>query len=182
VAKTYNFQRISLLIVDPSKYMRTLLADVARSFGFRTVYEAADGQAALQLMTERLADIVLVDGPMEPMNGYDFTRHIRTSPDSPNPFLPIVMVSAHTERGQVMRARDIGVTEFLAKPISSKTLLTRLCAVVDGQRAFVRNPIYVGPDRRRRAHDPAYDGPDRRDVPKPAAQPPEPFAVDARVA
>jgi two-component system, chemotaxis family, chemotaxis protein CheY len=165
VAQTYNFERISLLIADPSKYMRTLMVGLARSFGFRTVYEAADGQAALSILGERHVDIVLVDGPMTPMDGYGFVHHIRTAPDIPNPFLPIIMVSAHTEVGQVRKARDIGVTEFLAKPISAKTLLVRFCSVVDGQRAFVRSAKFVGPDRRRRV-DGSFIGPERRGVPQ----------------
>lgn len=167
VAQTYNFERISLLIADPSKYMRTLFVGLARSFGFRTVYEAADGESALNIMKERHVDLVLVDGPMAPMDGYDFTRHVRTSPESPNPFLPIIMVSAHTEVGQVKRARDIGVTEFLAKPISAKTLLLRICSVIDNQRAFVRSGKFIGPDRRRHV-DQAFQGQERRGVPQPA--------------
>jgi two-component system chemotaxis response regulator CheY len=164
-AQTYNFERISLLIADPSKYMRTLLVGLARSFGFRTIYEAADGTAALNLMRERHIDIVLMDGPMTPMDGYAFTKQVRTSPESPNPFLPIVMVSAHTEISQIKRAREAGITEFLAKPISSKTLLVRICSVIDHQRAFVRSSNFVGPDRRRHV-DQAYAGPERRGVPQ----------------
>jgi len=192
VAQTYNFERISLLIADPSKYMRTLLVGLARSFGFRTVYEAADGQAALGVMSERHVDIVIVDGPMEPMNGYGFIHQVRTSRDSPNPFLPIIMVSAHTEKGQVMKARDTGVTEFLAKPISAKTLLVRFCSVVDTQRAFVRSANFVGPDRRRHV-DAFYAGPERRGVPQPppaagvpvpgpAQATPAPVVAEARIA
>ena len=163
MASTYNFQRISLLIADPSKYMRSLLVGLARSFGFRTIYESADGQTALTLMREHHVDIVIVDGPMAPMDGFEFTRLIRTSPESPNPFLPVIMVSAHTEVGQVKRSRDAGVTEFLAKPISAKTLLVRLCSVTDHQRAFVRSAKFVGPDRRRHG-DKEYKEPERRGV------------------
>jgi two-component system, chemotaxis family, chemotaxis protein CheY len=185
VAQTYNFERISLLIADPSKYMRTLLVGLARSFGFRTVYEAADGQSALNILGERHVDIVLADGPMTPMDGYAFVHHVRNAPDSPNPFLPIIMVSAHTEVGQVKRARDTGVTEFLAKPISAKTLLVRLCKVVDTQRAFVRSAKFIGPDRRRHV-DASYAGPERRGVPQapgmPVPETQKPALAEARVA
>jgi two-component system chemotaxis response regulator CheY len=167
VTTTYNFERISLLIADPSKYMRTLFVGLARSYGFRTVFEAVDGAAALNHMRERHIDIVLIDGPMTPMDGYEFTKIIRTSPETPNPFLPIIMVSAHTELGQVKRARDVGITEFLAKPISAKTLLMRFCSVIDNQRAFVRSAKFIGPDRRRHA-DQAFQGQERRGVPQPA--------------
>ena len=168
VSGTYNFERISLLIADPSKYMRTLLVGLARSYGFRTVYEATDGESALNHMRERHIDIILTDGPMAPMDGYELCRQIRNSPETPNPFLPLIMVSAHTELGQVKKARDAGVTEFLTKPISAKTLLVRFCSVIDNQRAFVRSAKFVGPDRRRHV-DQAFQGKERRGVPQPAA-------------
>ena len=174
VTATYNFERIILLIADPSKYMRSLLVGLARSFGFRTIYEATDGQSAINLMRERHIDIVVTDGPMAPMDGYDFAKHIRNSPETPNPFLPVIMVSAHTELTQVKRARDVGVTEFLAKPISAKTLLVRFCSVIDNQRAFVRSSKFIGPDRRRHT-DQAFQGQERRGVPQPAPDsPPHP--------
>ena len=171
---TYNFERSSLLIADPSKYMRSLLVGLARSFGFRTIFEAADGQSAINLMRERHIDIVVTDGPMAPMDGYEFAKHIRNSPETPNPFLPVIMVSAHTEVSQVKRARDVGVTEFLAKPISAKTLLVRFCSVIDNQRAFVRSSKFIGPDRRRHT-DQAFQGQERRGMPQPAQDsPPHP--------
>ena len=111
---------------------------------------------------------------MAPMDGYDFAKHIRNSPETPNPFLPVIMVSAHTELTQVKRARDVGVTEFLAKPISAKTLLVRFCSVIDNQRAFVRSSKFIGPDRRRHT-DQAFQGQERRGVPQPAPDsPPHP--------
>ena len=174
VSATYNFEQISLLIADPSKYMRSLLVGLARSFGFRTINEAADGQSAINLMRERHIDIIVIDGPMMPMDGYEFTKHIRNSPETPNPFLPVIMVSAHTELTQVKQARDVGVTEFLAKPISAKTMLVRFCSVIDNQRAFVRSSKFIGPDRRRHT-DQAFQGQERRGVPQPAHEtPPHP--------
>jgi len=170
VAGTYNFERISLLIAEPSKYMRSLLVGLTRSFGFRTVYEASDGAQAADLLRERHVDIILCDGPMSPMDGYELTKMVRTSPDSPNPFLPLIMVSAHTEVGRVKMARDIGVTEFLAKPISAKTLLLRICSVIDNQRAFVRSSKFVGPDRRRRVES-SFQGQERRGVLQPEIPP-----------
>jgi DNA-binding response OmpR family regulator len=60
-----------------------------------------------------------------------------------------------------MEARDAGVTEFVAKPLSARTLLNRLNAVIYQPRAFVRTQTYFGPDRRRRV-DPMHQGPWRR--------------------
>jgi hypothetical protein len=61
----------------------------------------------------------------------------------------------------VEAARDAGVTEFLAKPITAHTLFSRIAEIVERPRAFVRCDSYFGPDRRRRAIE-DYAGPRRR--------------------
>jgi DNA-binding response OmpR family regulator len=71
------------------------------------------------------------------------------------------MVTGHTERQRVEAARDAGVTEFLAKPITSQNILLRIAEIVDRPRPFVRCDGYFGPDRRRRRDD-SHTGPWRR--------------------
>ncbi|MBU6298344.1 MAG: response regulator, partial [Alphaproteobacteria bacterium] len=90
-----------------------------------------------------------------------FTREVRTSAQSPNPYVPIIMVTGHTERHRVETARDAGVTEFLAKPITAQNLFLRIAEIVERPRSFVRCNGYFGPDRRRHA-DETYKGPWRR--------------------
>ena len=58
-------------------------------------------------------------------------------------------------------ARDAGVNEFMAKPLTARGVLERLALVIDHPRPFIRSDDYFGPDRRRRT-DPRYDGPWRR--------------------
>jgi two-component system, chemotaxis family, chemotaxis protein CheY len=60
-----------------------------------------------------------------------------------------------------MMARDAGVTEFLAKPISAKALYQRIVNVVVSPRPFIKTKSYFGPDRRRNTTN-AYIGPERR--------------------
>ena len=62
-----------------------------------------------------------------------------------------------------MMARDAGVTEFLAKPISAKALYQRIVNVVVSPRPFIKTKSYFGPDRRRNTVT-AYIGPERRGV------------------
>jgi two-component system chemotaxis response regulator CheY len=62
----------------------------------------------------------------------------------------------------VHEARDAGVDEFLAKPLTAKGVIERMTQVIDHPRPYVRAESYFGPDRRRRA-DPNYRGPWRRE-------------------
>ena len=84
----------------------------------------------------------------------------RTGGDSPNPFVPIVMLTGHTELVKVIEARDSGVHEFLAKPISARSLYARIRIIIEKPREFIKTKSYFGPDRRR--NDAEYKGSVRR--------------------
>jgi DNA-binding response OmpR family regulator len=86
---------------------------------------------------------------------------IRTSPESPNRFMPIIMLTGYTQHNHVVQARDTGANEFLAKPVSVNSILTRLLALIEHPRPYVRTKTYFGPCRRRHATD-EYRGPERR--------------------
>lgn len=156
-----SLHSLNVLIVDDNQHMRAITAAILKSVGVRNLREAADGREALDLMREHPFDFAIVDFNMAPMDGIAFTRLVRTSPDSPNPYLPIIMMTGHSERSRVTEARDAGVTEFVAKPIAAKAVLDRIQAVILRPRPFVRTDSYFGPCRRRIVSD-GYGGPFRR--------------------
>jgi CheY-like chemotaxis protein len=156
-----GFEGLKALIVEDNMHMRALLRALLNSIGITEIAEAVNGQAAVELLHTHSPDLVLTDLAMAPMDGLEFTRHIRNHEDSPNPFVPIIMVSGHTERHRVEAARDAGVTEFLAKPVNAHNLFSRIAEIVERPRAFVRCDTYFGPDRRRRQLE-NYAGPRRR--------------------
>jgi two-component system, chemotaxis family, chemotaxis protein CheY len=156
-----GFENLKALIVEDNGHMRTLLRELMHSVGIREISEAPNGETALRVMSERKCDLILSDMAMAPMDGIAFTRHLRTSETSPNRFVPIIMVTGHTEKHRVEAARDAGVTEFLAKPITPHNLYSRITEIVERPRAFVRTENYFGPCRRRK-HLESYSGPWRR--------------------
>jgi two-component system chemotaxis response regulator CheY len=156
-----GFESLKALVVEDNAHMRSLLRALLNSVGIRDVAEAAHGGSALEVLRQRRSDLVLSDMAMSPMDGLEFTRRVRNDEQSPNPFVPIIMITGHTERHRVEAARDAGVTEFLAKPITAHNLFSRIAKIVEQPRAFVRCDSYFGPDRRRRQID-DYAGPWRR--------------------
>ncbi len=140
---------LHVLVVDDNAHMRSIVVAILRGIGVGTVKEAGDGADALEAMRAGIPDIVIADLNMDPIDGLDFARMVRTAPDSPFPFVPIIMMTGHTERSKVTAARDAGINELLAKPISARTLLDRIIAVVDRPRPFIKTATYVGPCRRR---------------------------------
>lgn len=156
----YDLERLNMLLVEDDASMRALIRDILYSFGISNIQTAQDGSKAYSELRHFPADIVITDWVMEPLDGLDFTRMVRTSPDSPNPFVPIIMLTAHTSLDRVIEARDSGVTEFLAKPVTAKGLYSRIVTVIENPRQFVRASEYFGPDRRRSVKD--FMGMDRR--------------------
>jgi len=156
---------LKILLVDDNHHMRVLLNEILRAIGVKYVYEANDGAEALQIMRTNPVDIIMSDLAMEPLDGIDFVRLLRNSPDSPNPMAPVIMITGHSTQKRVREARDVGVNEFLSKPVTARGVLERIAQVVDNPRPFIRTSAYFGPDRRRRA-DPNYAGPRRRSTDK----------------
>lgn len=162
MGKGVSFANISFLIVDDNQFMRSLMKTILHAFETGAVMEAADGADAFKTMVGGFRpDIIITNWNMPTLDGLDFTRLVRTAGDSPNPYVPVIMVSAHSEWGRVAAARDAGVNEFLAKPLSAKALYGRIVNVVTRPRPFVKAKNYFGPDRRRRAEE-GYRGPERR--------------------
>lgn len=171
--RKYDFSDFRVLVVDDNRHMRFIVREHLFAFGFRGVLEASDGGEALELLKEAPADIVISDWMMQPVDGITLTQTIRMSRDSANPCIPIVLFTGMTYEEKIAEARDAGVTEILAKPMSIEGLLSRLTRIVDHPRDFVRTRTYFGPDRRRRS-DPFYRGPMRRagDAERPTGAPP----------
>jgi two-component system, chemotaxis family, chemotaxis protein CheY len=156
-----RYDLLKILLVDDNHYMRVLLAEILRAIGVKDIFEANDGAEGLQMMRDNNVDIVMTDLSMQPLDGIDFVRLLRNSPDSPNQMAPVIMITGHSTFARVNEARDAGVNEFLAKPLTARGVIERLHQAVEHPRQFVRSDDYFGPDRRRR-NDANFKGPFRR--------------------
>jgi two-component system chemotaxis response regulator CheY len=158
----YVLENVNVLVLDDNRHMRQLVESILHALGVKHVSQAGDAAQAFKELQHFNADVIIVDWHMEPLDGLDFVRLVRTAKDSPNPYVPIIMLSGYTEFGRVTEARDAGVHEFLAKPISAKALYQRFAAIIDNPRPFVRTKQFFGPDRRRQDVGPPRNVPERR--------------------
>jgi len=149
-AHKFCLTKTRFLVVDPSPFMRRVIIRVLNVFGCREYREAGDGAGALEILKEWHPDIILTEYFMTPGDGIDLTSFIRTSDDRTYRMTPIIMVTAWTERCIVSRARDAGITEFVMKPFSAKTMMTHILETLHHPRPFILSGGYTGPDRRRR--------------------------------
>lgn len=144
-----DIAKTRFLVVDDNAAMRKIVRALLDTFGAETVEEAANGLDALARMKTHPADIVITDCEMPDLNGVDFVKRLRSQVVGPAATAPVIMLTAHAKRPFVVAARDAGVTEFCAKPVTALALWKRIVAVMDKPRPFVKDGGYLGPCRRR---------------------------------
>jgi CheY-like chemotaxis protein len=138
-----------VLLVDDEMYMRKVVRTLLMSLGVRTIYEAADGPSGLEITRNMKPDIIIVDWQMPGLDGAGFVRMVRSPDTFPLPDIPIIMLTGHGERSRVVEAAQIGVNEFLLKPVSSKSLHSRMASILTQPRRMVKSGDYYGPEPRK---------------------------------
>jgi len=139
---------LKVLIVDDEHAMRKVIRSLLQAIGIKNICEASDGRSGLAAICSQAPDIVILDWEMPSPNGAEFMRQLRSPRDFPYPDLPVIMLTGHGERSRVVEAVQLGVNEFLLKPVSSKALSARILAILTKPRRIVRKGDYYGPEPR----------------------------------
>ena len=113
----------TILIVDDEAQNRRLLAVLLRPEGYRTE-SAASGAEALSAIAESAPDLILLDIMMPGIDGYQVAAILKSNPATAN--IPIIMVTAHGERGARLAGLSAGAEEFLTKPVDRTELWLRV--------------------------------------------------------
>jgi two-component system, chemotaxis family, chemotaxis protein CheY len=137
-----------VLVVDDEFYTRKVIRTLLWSIGVTDVRDANDGASGLEAVRSMAPDIVLLDWEMPGMNGAEFMRRVRAPGEFPYPDVPIIILTGHGERSRVLEAMRLGVHEFLLKPVSGRTLHSRLVSVLARPRQMVKQGAYYGPQPR----------------------------------
>ena len=157
-----TIDKMNVLVIDDDHHMRMLIRNILMALGVNDVADANDGNGAQEEMQNFKPHLILCDLKMEPMGGMEFVRQLRADADNPNRLTPIIMITAYAELETVAQARDSGVNEFMAKPLSSAALEKRIQRVLKDPRGFVESEDFSGPDRRRNKIA-TISGPERRE-------------------
>ena len=156
---------VSILVVDDQEFILNLVREMLRVLGAERIYDARDGGEAWGCLNSSSIDLMITDWYMKPVDGITLVHRVRNDPESPNPYMPIIMMSGYSERLRIIKARDSGINEFVVKPLSAKALFGRIVNVIEHPRQFVRTDGFFGPDRRRKSQEVEDD---RRGKPKEA--------------
>ncbi len=147
--RSFDFSNISVLVAEHNNYMRQTIRSILRTFNIGDIMETQNTEDAWDVFCANPPDVVFADWAPG-FDGMSLLQRIRRDPESPNPFVPIIIVTSMADKKHVLTARDLGMTEFLAKPFSPKQIFLRLRIVAEQPRAFIKTGNFFGPDRRRR--------------------------------
>jgi DNA-binding response OmpR family regulator len=156
----YDLSKVRVLIVDDHEPMRQILTAMLKALGIRDIGCAEDGREAVKLLAKIENDLIITDLGLPFVDGFELTQSIRSGEAGGDPFVPIIMLSGDASRENIFKARDAGISEFLAKPVSARDLYMRIRRIIEHPRLFIRARHFFGPDRRRRALE--FDSPERR--------------------
>lgn len=151
----------TVLVAATEPFLRSIIADVLRNSGISKIQTAGSVPESMEQIRTWLPDAIILDWTLTKGGGEQLTQWIRTSNASPNPQLPIVMVTGDTSQNTILGARDAGIDEIIVKPVVPRAVVGRVNLVLRKRRSFVQSHDFVGPDRRRREAD-SYKGSKRR--------------------
>src|SRR5690349_8445504 len=102
-----------MLVIDDEHYTRKVIKTLLMSMGVKSIQEAPDGHAGLEVIRTFAPHVVLCDWEMPGMDGPAFVRAVRSPETFPCPDVPIIMLTAHGERSRVVEAARLGINEYL---------------------------------------------------------------------
>jgi two-component system, chemotaxis family, chemotaxis protein CheY len=152
-----RIQPLCVLVVDDNQYMRKMIRNLLLNCGVKDIFEAGDGITALDTIRTLGPDVVVLDWEMPLLSGAELVRIVRSPGVFPVPDVPIIMLSGHGERWRVLEAVQLGVNEYLVKPVSAKALYDRLVTITIQPRPAVQLGDYYGPEPRKLAGEAVED-------------------------
>jgi CheY-like chemotaxis protein len=113
----------TVLVVDDNQQNLELLQAYLEDMDCQAV-PARDGLEALEIIAKDPPDLILLDVMMPKMSGFEVCKRIKNDPKTTD--IPVIMVTALNEFGDIERAIDSGTDDFLSKPVNKLELLTRI--------------------------------------------------------
>jgi two-component system chemotaxis response regulator CheY len=120
-----------ILVVDDSAAIRKILQRVLRQTGMsiRTIYEAGDGQQALEVLKAQQIALVLSDINMPTMDGLQLLASMRNSPQWRN--IPVVMITTEGGEAKVGEAVKLGAAGYVRKPFTADQIKEKLAGIIE---------------------------------------------------
>ncbi len=106
--QSYNLEVLNVLVVDDNRHMHLIVKAILNAMRIKSIRFCDDAADAFLEMRQWIPDIIITDWKMEPLDGLDFVRLIRKGQDSPNPYVPIILLTGHTDLERVASTSVVG--------------------------------------------------------------------------
>lgn len=117
----------AVLIVDDMKTIRVKLKQICTQMGIATVYEAADGAQALEILKTMSVDLVLSDWNMPNMTGIELIQEVRKMEKFAD--LPVIFITAEDQKENILKSIMSGVTDYIVKPFPDAIVKQKIFSV-----------------------------------------------------
>jgi CheY-like chemotaxis protein len=116
---------IRILVVDDASFIRDMIKKQLRDkLPGVEILDAQDGNRALAQMKNQTVDLILSDWEMPNMTGAELLAAVRAMPNANN--VPFIMISSRGDRDHIVKAIQLGVSDYLSKPFSAEELLKKV--------------------------------------------------------
>ncbi len=143
-----NLEKARVLLLDDHVEGGNILAQIVMGFGVKRFLRATALEEAQAMTRDGELHLILVNANLRENPAFEFIDWLRRANLQPNSFTPVILITGHTQRSQVEKARDCGANIVLAKPVSPQSMLERIIWIAREKRPFVNCETYMGPDRR----------------------------------
>lgn len=162
----YQMENVKILVVEDNEDMLMIMRNLLEAFGVGQVITARNGEDGFTKYCAENPDLIITDWMMQPCDGIMLTERIRRSKESPNQFVPVILMTGFSDIRRVVTARDTGITEYLVKPFNARALYKRMVEIIERPRDFVKSNNFFGPNRRRKKRDGEGEHEGRRETDK----------------
>ena len=145
---TNPLKNYRILVIDADIELAKVLKTMLHEMGFTDVHITRSGTEAIQMMQKHAFDFIITEWNTQQLDGIGMLEFVRRNPKSPNPTIPIIMLTGRAEAVDVNLARNYGINEYVIKPFTAKSIYSRLERIIEHPRSFVVAKSFVGPDRR----------------------------------
>lgn len=128
-----DVSELTALVIDDNDFIRLEMKRSLSYLGFRKIAEAPNGKEAITVMDKMPPDIIICDINMQPVNGFEFVKHVRALPH-PDCDVPIIFLTGDAQKEQVQEAINLSVNAYLLKPVTLDNLKSKLTKLLAGKK------------------------------------------------
>lgn len=118
----------TILIVDDMRTIRLKLRKICTDLGVKTIFEAADGSEAYDILNNFNIDLVLSDWNMPNLTGIELVRKMRETPKLAA--LPVIFITSESDKSAILQSLQQGISDYVVKPFADETVREKVVAAL----------------------------------------------------